>query len=512
MNKLLSQVKVETPNKNWFDLSHDVKSSMSMGKLYPILTMPVLPGDMVKLDFNSMVRCLPMVVPPMQRMDIYIHAFYVPNYIIWENFRDFVGQVKNDNGDLPVHPRIPVTDDTNYELLDHMGIPPWSAVPNASVTENINPLPMAAYAKIWNEYYRDQNLQDKLVDTCVDGWNQSHFTAENWKLQRRAKPHDYFTSQLPSAQKGDPVQIPIGNNNNVPIVINQPDGVAFDDVATTDNIAIPSIENFQPAQDPNFPSSTLLAKTSDLDATAVNVIELRRLEKLQAYLEKIMRAGGRWIEQLKSIWNVQSSDKSLQRPQYICGTQSPIVISEVLNTAGGDVPQGTMAGHGFSVGTGNGGSVFCEEHGWVIAIASIVPQTGYHQGIPRFLNAPNSPFDYPLPDFANIGEQETHVRELYAYTTASNDTFGYMVRYGEYKMMNNRIAGAMRDNLSQWHLYEHFNNVPTLSSEFIECKPSKRIFAVTDDDVDCLITQVFNNVSVHRSLPYFGNPSFTGNE
>ena len=209
------------------------------------------------------------------------------------------------------------------------------------------------------------------------------------------------------------------------------------------------------------------------------------------------------------MFGVFSSDKRLQRAEYITGVKTPVVISEVLNTTGtDDAPQGSMAGHGVSVTQGNYGNYFCEEHGWIIGIMSVIPDTAYQQGVPKkFLKT--TPFDYYFEQFAHIGEQAIQNQELYLHSTAAErtETFGYIPRYAEYKFENNRVAGDFRSTLDFWHLGRQFSSLPALNQTFIECVPDTRIFAV-EDGTDYLWAHVYNKVKAVRKMPFFGSPHF----
>jgi hypothetical protein len=229
--------------------------------------------------------------------------------------------------------------------------------------------------------------------------------------------------------------------------------------------------------------------------------------------EKNARGGTRYIENILMHFGVKSSDKRLQRPEYITGVKTPVVISEVLNTTGNEnqLPQGNMAGHGVAVTTGKYGSYFCEEHGYIIGIMSVMPKTAYQQGVPKtYLK--NDPLDFFWPSFAHIGEQPVVNAELFAYTTGDQNTFGYVPRYAEYKFMPNRVAGDFRTTLDYWHLGRIFNNLPSLNQTFIECAPEDvdRIFAVLDEPegTDNLYCQVLHKIRAVRPMPKFGTPMF----
>jgi len=506
---LFNSIKLMKPKKNVFDLTHDVKLSCDMGNLVPIMTLEAVPGDKFNLSAEALVRFAPMTAPVMHRMDVSMHYFFVPNRILWPNWEKFITDA--DSG--LVAPYIPVYSGwpAQYQrLMDYMGIPPNS---NPLATPNISALPFAAYQCIYNEYYRDQNLVAPIDYKLVDGDNTGGGSDARFvTMRKRAWEHDYFTASLPFAQKGSAVDIPLGTITTPYTKIQGRDtsGVTGDVQGTTgtydiDNLPAPIAGNglYSPSQ------------IANVDPTTIN--DLRRAFRLQEWLEKNARGGTRYVESILTHFGVKSSDARLQRPEYITGTKTPVVISEVLNTTGsfeaGDPsnptsnPQGTMAGHGISVTSGKGGSYYCEEHGYIIGIMSIMPKTAYQQGIPRtFLKLDT--LDYFWPTFANIGEQEVQNQEIYAYTGTGTNTFGYVPRYSEYKYMPSRVAGEFRTTLDYWHLGRIFNTQPALNQTFVECAPTntKRIFAVTDENTDSLYCHVLNKVKAVRPMPKYGTP------
>jgi hypothetical protein len=375
---------------------------------------------------------------------------------------------------------------------------------------------MAAYQCIYNEYYRDQNLQTPVDYKLTDGNNNTDAGDRErlTTLRQRAWEHDYFTASLPFAQKGAAVDIPIGTLQGDTRVTFDADYAPGFNYATGSGSAgggqfntyigstIPENGTW-----PAGTGSSLIAKTSETDVEPATINDLRRAFRLQEWLEKNARGGTRYIENILTHFGVRSSDKRLQRPEYITGVKSPVVVSEVLNTTGqdGGLPQGNMAGHGISVTSGKSGSYYCEEHGYIIGIMSVMPKTAYQQGIPRTFLKTDS-LDYFWPTFANIGEQEVAKQELYAYTANANDTFGYVPRYAEYKYMPSRVAGEFRTSLNYWHLGRIFATEPSLNSDFIECDPTKRIFAVEDPETDVLYCHVLNKIKAVRPMPKYGTP------
>jgi len=509
---LFNSVEVSKPKKNVFDLTHDVKMSSKMGQLTPTCVIECVPGDMFNIGCDSLIRFAPLLAPVMHRMDVSMHYFFVPNRIIWENWEKFIVDA-NSNHVIPYFEYAPSFSAERKKFLDYLGVPPNNSSP--ALPRNIQALPLAAYQAIYNEYYRDQNLVSEVNYQLNDGDNTGNTDLFNMRL--RAWEHDYFTSALPFAQKGAAVDIPIGNvENDVPVRIsnNVIDRYAYSSPNNTGTSA--GWENFAAKQDlgsstvdPNF----LFVDGDEFDISATTINDLRRAFRLQEWLEKNARGGTRYIENILMHFGVKSSDKRLQRPEYITGVKTPVVISEVLNTTGlsDETPQGNMAGHGVAVSTGKYGTYFCEEHGYIIGIMSVMPKGAYQQGIPKtFLK--NDPLDFFWPSFAHIGEQPVTNNELYAYTNNDALTFGYVPRYAEYKFMPNRVAGDFRTTLAYWHLGRIFNNQPNLNQSFIECNPDDvdRIFAVTDDPegTDNLYCQILHKIRAVRPMPKFGTPMF----
>lgn len=513
---IFSDIKIPRIGSNHFDLSCDVKMSFQMGKLTPTHIQEVIPGDQFTISTETFLRMAPLAAPVMHKMDVYHHWFYVPNRLLWDGWEKFVTGGQLYDPTTPAFPYITNFAVEKSSLGDYMGLPTTDPTP---VDEQINAMPFAAYQMIYNEYYRDQNLEQPIDYKLNDGNN---LPLELLKIRRRAWEHDYFTSALPWAQKGDPVPIPFeGNDVNVTytrtgtggqVYTHNAAGIGTGGVYTGGASGDTAYLQDHTGKNLDYdPKGTLKAETSELENSST-INDLRLAIRLQDYLEKAARGGTRLTEWVYEMFGIKSSDARLQRPQFLGGTKQPMVISEVLQTSEtADTPQGNMSGHGVSVGDGKRISFRAEEHGFIIGIISVMPKTSYQQGIPKvFLK--QDKFDFAIPSFAHLGEQPIVNKELKYLPGQSinNDTFGYVPRYTEYKFNMARTSGDFRDSLSYWTLTRIFSGIatPTLSEEFIQCDPSTRIFAVEDPTVeDHIYGHLFHRINARRKLPRFADPS-----
>lgn len=511
MKNLLNSVKVVAPGKSTFDLSHDHKLSCNMGQLVPVMVMDCVPGDKVSVASEVLVRLAPMVAPVMHRVDQTCHTFAVPKRLLWDHWEEYISNQKI-SGSVPAHPYFTHTSDYYTRLDDFLGLPEITG----GNGYNINPMFHAAYQFVWNEYYRDQNLQTAVDHKLSDGDNGAKRTMLS-TLRRRAWEHDYFTSALPFAQKGDAVEIPIAGDVTLKAAPNAPGKF----LGAADHLGIGGtggdIETDLAGGVYNKPNGgginqdVVYDPNGSLEVANANttINDLRKAYALQRFLEKMARYGTRFTEFLRGVFNVQSSDKRLQRPEYINGYKTPVVISEVLNTsATATEPQGNMAGHGISIGGSEFGHYFCEEHCIIITIMSVMPKTGYQQGIPKHFLKVNDPFEHFFPDFDHIGEQEIVNEEIYVDTATPGGTFGYTPRYCEYKFNNNRVSGDFKTTLDFWTMNRTFSSEPALNSAFVECDPTHRIFAVTDPNQDKLWVLVQNKIYANRPMSKYSTPTF----
>jgi len=506
---IFNSVLLPKVGSNFFDLSHERKLSFKMGWLTPSCVMDCVPGDKVRISVENMLRFVPLIAPVMHRVNVTTHFFFVPNRILWPTWEKWI------TGDSDVeHPYFTAENNLGTGSLgDYLGYP--TEVINNQL--KMNPFPVAAYYKVWDEYYRDQNLQTELFFPLEDGENSDIFTYAGNEPLRRAWMHDYFTSALPFAQKGDAVTLPLTDGGQVPVELTDTTspviikdtggsnvtGSLAGDSGVLETGGVPSVI------DPNG------SLTVDINNEAATINTLRRAFKLQEWLERNARGGTRYIENILAHFGVRSSDARLQRPEYLGGAFQRMTISEVLGTARSisetdEQPVGYMGGHGISVGAGQEFSYRCEEHGWIIGIINVQPVTAYQQGLSRSHSRLDR-LDYYWPSFANIGEQEVLTKELFAEGSMTlqqlNTLFGYVPRYAEYKYLSSTVHGDMKDNLSFWHLGRIFQSAPVLNESFIQCEPSDRIFAVTDPSNHEIIAHVFNTVKAVRKMPKYGIPS-----
>lgn len=501
--KIFEKARSKKVRHSAFDLSHEVKTSQNWGELNPIMCKEVLPGDQFGVNSEVMVRMAPTIAPIMHRVDVYVHHFFVPNRIIWDGWEDFIFPQDN-GGTIPTLPQVAVSQGTGaFRVADgslwaRLGLPSFDPTLLPIEGIRVNALPFKAYQAIYNEYYRDENLQSEVDlnsnDISVIG-----------NLQKRAWEKDYFTSALPFSQKGPSVIIPTGVGS-------------IDDVTLHDRVSGNPITSEDVNTDASgFLTGTLSGLGGKLqfrDGQLGTTIEgLRRSARLQEWLERAARGGTRYKEALMSFFGMNVGDARLDRPEYLGGGKQPITISEVLNTTGitGGNVQGDMAGHGIAVGANNNFKYTCKEHGHIISLLSILPKTAYQQGIERNWSRQDR-YDYYWHEFANLGEQEVLNKELYfdpSGTNPNEGTFGYQQRYAEYKYACDRVTGDMRTSLDFWHVGRQFNAPPTLNSTFITPTNEDdldRIFAV-EDGTDPFWVQVYNSVKARRPMPYFSNPT-----
>lgn len=528
-NQIFTQTPIRKPNRNLFDLSHEVKMSGQFGYLYPMLIKECLPGDTWRNDTSVFMRMAPMLSPVMHRIDVTTHYFFVPNRLLWDSWEDFItGGQDGTFTAVPPYVTVAAIADGGAafgvgSLWDYMGLPVAPNSGTATSTIPISALPFYAYAKVFNDYYVDPNLGDEIeFDTALDGNVSTTFISnELYVLRRRGWEKDYFTANLPFAQRGTEVLMPIsGVAEDADIEYKNLSTIHYSDGSLATGSPLSALTGAINTPTNSTRIENLESVTINNTTTTIN--DFRRSMALQRWLEVNARSGHRYNEQIFGHFAVRVPDYRLQRAEYLGGGKQPVVISEVLSTAESeDVPVGDLFGHGVSVGKSNHFSYYAQEHGFIIGIISIMPRTAYaSQGIERMWSRADK-LDYAWPEFANIGEQETLNKEIFfnpfvAGDAANNGTFGYLPRYSEYKFSNDRVAGDFRTTLAFWHEARIFNAAPSLDVDFTTMRENggggsdeetyRRIFAV-QDGTDYLWMQLFHNLKAKRPLPYFGVPS-----
>ena len=517
-----------------------------MGKLYPVLCQEMVPGDRFRVQSDMMCRTVPLVSPAFGSLKAYIHYFFVPNRLLWNGWEDFItGGEDGENTFVPpyvtysdfirdIHNFYGVSSNIGLGLLgDYFGLP----ISDTFETSNLTPvslLPFRAYALIWNEYYRDQNVDNEIdIGFEVGGRiplgssSSSVYTFDYHRLLRsRRWLKDYFTSALPTPQRGPDVTLPIAGQANVVLSETNnagrfvaPNGASmappdrYDVIASNINSATSGYSiSAAPSKTESGYSLTYDPKGSlkaDLStATAVTINDLRRAIALQKFYEISARAGSRYKEMIMGHFHVTSSDARLQRPEYLGGGVSTINISEIPQTSatGSDSPQGNLAGKGFGIGRSNRSSFFAEEHGYLIGILSIVPDAIYFQGINKSWNRLNQE-DYYWPSFAHLGEQPILKSELYCPTDSNtfSQLFGYAPRYAEYKYAPNTIHGEFRTTLANWTFARKLS-AANLNSDFLQVPNITNPYAV-QGDTDKYLIWISHRIDALRPMPFFGTPS-----
>ncbi len=512
-----SQVPNVTIGRSKFNRSHVLKTTFDEGKLIPIFCDEVLPGDSFKLKVTTFTRMATPIFPVMDNLYLETFFFFVPMRLIWDNFQKFMGEQENpgDSTDYLIPTYTASTGPVVGSLSDYFGIP--TGINNI----NFNILPHRAYWLIWNEWFRDENLQNSAPlfkgdagkvwesDTAVNGFGP-------FDCAPRGKRYDYFTSCLPWPQKGPGVELPLGSF--APVLADPSNSVVeaqiFKDSSNTPINLFKSSSNNAGINPTNLPDATPLLPNMVADlsnATAATINSLRQAFQLQRFYEKDARGGTRYIEKIKSHFGVTSPDARLQRPEYLGGHSDRININPVVQTSSTDStsPQGNLSAFGVSGARYHGFSKSFVEHGYIIGLANVRADLTYQQGLNRMWSR-KTVLDFYWPSFAHLGEQAVLNKEIYAQGTSKDDeVFGYQERYGEYRYKPSMITGKFRSTYAQsldsWHFSQKFENLPTLSNQFIQDHPPiSRCLAVPSEPH--FLMDAFFNLKCVRPMPLFGTP------
>lgn len=484
-----------------FNLGYTHLTSCDMGELVPIGLQEVVQGDVFELSTSILTRLSPMLAPVMHPTHICIHHWFVPHRLVWDNsggantgFEAFITGGP-DGTSAPTFPTITLPNSgaggvVAGSLADYLGVPLGYNADNTGFT--VSALPFRGYALIWNQFYRDEDLQTLLVIDKTDGADTTTSTV----LQNVCWEKDYFTSSRPFAQKGAAVSLPLGTS--APVVYNSASDLPFivrdsttDAVASNTQYLFGKVTTGYLRSD--VPGEYILDPNGRLQAdlttaTAASISSLRLAAAVQRLLENGARHGSRFIEYLARM-GIRSSDARLQLPEYLGGGRDTIQISEVLQTAEGTDPVGTLKGHGISATSSNKFIRFFEEPGYIFSFAYIKPKTMYLQGLSRHWNR-RTKLEFWQPELQFIGQQSVLNKEVYAPHTTPEGTFGYQDRYDELRRSESRVSGEFRTSaLNFWHFGRSFASSPTLNGTFVSSVPTDVPFAVPSEDVVYLMVR-----------------------
>ncbi len=494
-----------------FNLSHGMKTTFDADFLIPIIVMDIIPGDTFNCKTSFFMRLATPLHPIMDNMYADTFFFFVPYRIVWDNFEKFYG-AQDDPGDsidftIPI---ISANTSILADVADYMGLP----IGGLGNTEPISALPFRAYRKIWNEWFREQNLQDSISVLTDNGPDSDADSGPVSPCLKRGKRFDYFTSCLPSPQKGAAVSLPLGSSAQIHVSSSELGDI---DIYSDGESGYRAMET----AGASLTVDTVVGDTFDTmyadlsTATAATINDIRLAFQTQRLLERDARGGTRYVETLKAHWGVTSPDHRLQRAEFLGGGSTPINVTPVAQTSGQPTPAaedklGNLAGFGTVSGTHSWSKSFVE-HGVMIGLVNVRADLTYGQGIDRMWGK-STRFDFFYPVLSGIGEQSVLNEEIFHSNAAADATvFGYQERYGEYRFAPNRLSALMRTDaagtLASWHLSEDFASLPTLGDTFITANlgvPLDRAIAIATEPH--FIADFFFDIKAARPMPVFGIP------
>lgn len=541
MNRNAEQHYSQVPHANVprarFKRDYSLLTTMKEGDLVPIYCDEVLPADTAKINLNALMRMSTPLYPVMDNCYCDFYFFFVPSRLLWEHFENLMGQNDSTFWAEPVEYTTPKTTapDTGWNvgtLADYFGIP--TGVKGLSV----NSLPFRAYCKIWNEWFRDENLQQPVTMSKSDattkgvntGTNLSDAEAGGQPL-KVCKYKDYFTSCLPSPQKGEAVKLPLDGNAPVLPYQDNFETVESSDVyfknytagggtstyanggfSTVNNKKVYTITGANAKSGNNEVSQYLMADLSEVTAATIN--DLRQAIAVQHIFERDARTGTRYKEILQGAWGVTSPDARLDRSEYIGGYRLPININQVIQTSSTDStsPQGNTAAFSMTTMSRNMATYSATEHGFIIGLAAIRVDHSYQQGLSRMWTR-STRFSYYDPMLANLGEQAVLNQEIYAQGTAvDEEVFGYQEAWADYRYRTNMITGEMRSTYAQtldaWHYADKYTELPKLSSDWIKegTENINRTIAVQRENSRQFICNFYFDQTWTRAMPIYSLP------
>ena len=502
-----------------FSMQKTLKTTFDSGYLVPIMCEEVLPGDTFNCKVTMFGRLATPIFPVMDNLYLDSFFFFVPNRLVWNNWVKFMGEQDNPSDSISYSIPQQVSPAGGYavgSLQDYFGLPTVGQVGNSNTVSH-SALPVRAYNLIYNQWFRDQNLQNSVVVDKGDGPDTT--PSVNYTLLRRGKRHDYFTSALPWPQKGGTaVTLPLGTS--APIKANSVSGDGK--YLSILNGATPSVQKRINSDGTGVymtgTTDTSASLYADLSAaTAATINQLRQSFQIQKLLERDARGGTRYTEIITAHFGVRSPDARLQRPEYLGGGSTPISISPIAQTGGTGAqgtttPQGNLAAFGTYLANGHGFTQSFVEHGHVIGLVSVRADLTYQQGLRKFWSR-STRYDFYFPAFATLGEQAILNKEIFCDgSTNDSNVFGYQERWAEYRYNPSQITGLFKSTSSgtidPWHYSQKFTSLPTLNSTFIQDIPplSRNLAVGTAANGQQLLLDAFFDITAARPLPMYSVP------